>query len=227
MTPHSEALAGTTCVHFDVRSDNLLIARDRVVLVDWNWTSAGADWIDVVCLALEVHVTGGDAEHDPDAAQPDPSAQGDAHQDQADDRRDRLPLQREAMTGCEDRARRRHHESGEDVDHDERAVDLLDRRVLGITDLVAPLERAERLAGLEHGRDGLELLDRVALAFAAATLAQLGVAFSVALIAFAIHLGWQARQVRTDDGVLALRLFKSNTWAGVILFIALALGALR
>jgi hypothetical protein len=32
--------------------------------------------------------------------------------------------------------------------------------------------------------------------------------------------------VKVDDGVLALRLFKSNTWAGLILFVAISLGGL-
>ncbi|MBW8814821.1 MAG: 4-hydroxybenzoate octaprenyltransferase [Caulobacterales bacterium] len=64
----------------------------------------------------------------------------------------------------------------------------------------------------------------MACALAAGVLAQLGVAFSVALIAYAIQLGLQARRVRVDDGALALQLFRSNTWAGLILFVALALG---
>jgi 4-hydroxybenzoate polyprenyltransferase len=67
----------------------------------------------------------------------------------------------------------------------------------------------------------------LACAFAAGTLAQLGLAFDVALIAYAIHLGLQARRVRVDDGALALRLFQSNAWAGLMLFAALALGVLR
>ena len=67
----------------------------------------------------------------------------------------------------------------------------------------------------------------IAAAYAAGWYAGLGLGFSVALIAFAIHLGWQARQVKVDDGALALRLFRSNVWAGLILAVALALGVLR
>jgi 4-hydroxybenzoate polyprenyltransferase len=67
----------------------------------------------------------------------------------------------------------------------------------------------------------------VAFAFVAGTLAHLGLAFSVALIAFAIHLGMQARRVQVDDPALALRLFKSNVWAGLILFVAIVAGTLR
>lgn len=66
----------------------------------------------------------------------------------------------------------------------------------------------------------------LALALAAGVLGRLGVGFSLLLVAFAVHLGLQARRVRMDDPVLALRLFKSNTWAGLILFAALAAGAL-
>jgi hypothetical protein len=53
---------GSTCVHLDVRSDNVLITGDGVVLVDWNWAGTGPPWVDTVCLALEVRTTGGDAE---------------------------------------------------------------------------------------------------------------------------------------------------------------------
>ena len=49
---------------------------------------------------------------------------------------------------------------------------------------------------------------------------------SLGLLAFAIHLGLQARRVRVDDPRLALRLFKSNAGAGLILFAALAAGRL-
>jgi 4-hydroxybenzoate polyprenyltransferase len=55
-------------------------------------------------------------------------------------------------------------------------------------------------------------------------IARLSPAFYVLLAAYAAPLVWQARQVRVDDGVLALRLFKSNTWAGLILFVAIAAG---
>lgn len=47
------------------------------------------------------------------------------------------------------------------------------------------------------------------------------------LVLYAAHLlVWQATRVRTDDPALALKLFRSNTWAGVILFVAIAAGAL-
>jgi 4-hydroxybenzoate polyprenyltransferase len=67
----------------------------------------------------------------------------------------------------------------------------------------------------------------VACAFVAGRSAGLGLGFHVALFAFAIHLALQARRVRTDDPALALRLFKSNAWAGLLLVLALSAGAIR
>jgi 4-hydroxybenzoate polyprenyltransferase len=56
-------------------------------------------------------------------------------------------------------------------------------------------------------------------------LAGLTVVFYVLLAGYALALIRQARRVRVGDPVLALRLFKSNTWAGVILFFAILCGA--
>lgn len=69
-------------------------------------------------------------------------------------------------------------------------------------------------------------LAAMALAFAAGVLGRLGPGFSILLLAFATHLGLQARRVRVDDPVLALKLFKSNAVAGLILTAALAAGVL-
>jgi len=63
-----------------------------------------------------------------------------------------------------------------------------------------------------------------ALATAAGVTAGLGAVFYIGLALFAAQLGWQARTMKLDDPDLALRLFKSNTVAGAILFAALALG---
>ncbi len=46
-------------------------------------------------------------------------------------------------------------------------------------------------------------------------------------LAFAVHLGWQARGVDIKDGAGALKLFRSNRDAGLLLFAGLALGAIR
>ena len=61
------------------------------------------------------------------------------------------------------------------------------------------------------------------LAAAAGWTAGLGAPFYGLTVAYALQLGWQARGVRLDDPAHALRLFKSNTWAGAILFAAFVL----
>ena len=65
----------------------------------------------------------------------------------------------------------------------------------------------------------------VALAAATAATAHLGPLVWPFLAAYALHVLWQARTLRVDDGVLALRLFKSNREAGLILFLGLMAGA--
>jgi aminoglycoside phosphotransferase (APT) family kinase protein len=45
-----EASAGETLVHGDVRSDNVLLAADRVVFVDWPHAAVGARWFDLLCF---------------------------------------------------------------------------------------------------------------------------------------------------------------------------------
>jgi len=64
----------------------------------------------------------------------------------------------------------------------------------------------------------------LAFALAASVVAGLGLGFSIGLIGLAIHLGLQARRVRIDDGALALKLFRSNTGAGLILVAAIVAG---
>jgi len=60
----------------------------------------------------------------------------------------------------------------------------------------------------------------------AGALAGLGPLFYAGLALYAAHLlAWQATRVRVDDPVLALKIFRSNTWAGLILFAAVAAGA--
>jgi 4-hydroxybenzoate polyprenyltransferase len=64
----------------------------------------------------------------------------------------------------------------------------------------------------------------LALLAAMGAVAGLSPIFYAGLAAYGLHLVWQARRVRIEDGGLALRLFKSNSWAGAILFAALAAG---
>jgi 4-hydroxybenzoate polyprenyltransferase len=55
----------------------------------------------------------------------------------------------------------------------------------------------------------------------------LGPLFFPPFALFAAHLSNQARRLKLDDPVLALRLFKSNRQAGLLLFVALAAGLWR
>jgi 4-hydroxybenzoate polyprenyltransferase len=65
------------------------------------------------------------------------------------------------------------------------------------------------------------------LAFAAAYAAHLGPLFIPFGVLYALHLFRQAAQVRMDSSSLALRLFRSNRTAGLILFFGLAAGMWR
>ena len=67
----------------------------------------------------------------------------------------------------------------------------------------------------------------VALAYAAGALVHLGPFFFAGVALFAMHLGRQPFLLRVDEPATALKLFKSNTIAGLILFAALALGVFR
>jgi hypothetical protein len=59
------AIAGDTLVHLDVRADNLLVRADgSVVLVDWPWACRGCQWLDSLCLLINVELYGG---HDVEA----------------------------------------------------------------------------------------------------------------------------------------------------------------
>lgn len=52
-------LAGRSLVHLDVRSDNICIAGDRVVLVDWNLACVGNPLVDVVAWLPSLRLEGG------------------------------------------------------------------------------------------------------------------------------------------------------------------------
>ena len=66
-----------------------------------------------------------------------------------------------------------------------------------------------------------------ALALAAGYVARLGLLFYPFLAVFVLHLLWQSQDLRVDDPKGALRLFRSNRDAGLILALGLALGAIR
>ncbi|HTO66003.1 MAG TPA: 4-hydroxybenzoate octaprenyltransferase [Bradyrhizobium sp.] len=66
----------------------------------------------------------------------------------------------------------------------------------------------------------------VVLIGGALTLAGAGALAWIGLAAFAVHLGWQIRTLRTSDGALCWRLFLSNRDAGLLLFAGLVADAL-
>lgn len=63
-----------------------------------------------------------------------------------------------------------------------------------------------------------------ALAVACAVVAGLGPLSVVPLSLFGLHLVWQARALKIEDPALALRLFRANREAGLLLLAALILG---
>jgi 4-hydroxybenzoate polyprenyltransferase len=67
----------------------------------------------------------------------------------------------------------------------------------------------------------------IALVLGAGALAGLGPLYPLVLALYAGHLIWQAMRLRIDDPMSALRLFKSNRDAGLVLFAALIAGLWR
>lgn len=53
------AIAGETLLHLDIRADNILLAPDRVWIVDWPHARIGAAWVDLVWFAPSVAMQGG------------------------------------------------------------------------------------------------------------------------------------------------------------------------
>lgn len=53
------AVAGDTLVHGDLRADNVLLAGERVVFVDWPQAMAGAPWLDLLLMLPSVAMQGG------------------------------------------------------------------------------------------------------------------------------------------------------------------------
>jgi 4-hydroxybenzoate polyprenyltransferase len=77
-------------------------------------------------------------------------------------------------------------------------------------------------------RMGVGVFYAVGVAFAALAGASAGLGpwFWPGLALFSLQLAFQTARVRREDGALALRLFKSNRDAGLILLFAIGLGAL-
>ncbi len=93
--------------------------------------------------------------------------------------------------------------------------------------MVGVKSSARRLgAGVQRGV-GVFYLLTVILTVGAGAAAGLGPVFYVALLPWAAHLYRQVRDVRVDEPALALRLFKSNREAGLILLLAIILGSVQ
>lgn len=54
-----EVTAGATLVHWDARSDNVLLRDGEAVLLDWAWACRGATWLDTLLLAVDFVIQGG------------------------------------------------------------------------------------------------------------------------------------------------------------------------
>lgn len=92
--------------------------------------------------------------------------------------------------------------------------------------MVGVKSSARRLGGRVRGGVLVFYVLAVAFATAAGWSADLGGGYFVGVAVYAAHLGWQAWRLRADEPALALRLFKSNREAGLILLAAIGLGAL-
>ncbi|SCY88032.1 4-hydroxybenzoate octaprenyltransferase [Microvirga guangxiensis] len=73
---------------------------------------------------------------------------------------------------------------------------------------------------------GLCYVLTIALMAAAFRQADVGIVSFIGLGIFALHLGWQVTRLDRSDGAGALRLFRSNRDAGLILFAAMIVDAL-
>jgi hypothetical protein len=51
--------AGDGLVHWDARSDNVLLRGGEAVLLDWAWACRGAPWLDTLLLAVDLVLQGG------------------------------------------------------------------------------------------------------------------------------------------------------------------------
>ena len=95
-------------------------------------------------------------------------------------------------------------------------------------DAMVGVKSSARRLGAGVGR-GVTIFYALAILMAglAGFAADLGPLFWLGLAAYAAHLILQVRKLRLDDAALALKLFKSNREAGLILLAAIALGSIQ
>jgi 4-hydroxybenzoate polyprenyltransferase len=93
-------------------------------------------------------------------------------------------------------------------------------------DEVVGIKSSARLFG-PHVRGAVAASFAITVVLIAVCLAmvQAGAIAYAALAAFAAHLAWQVRRIDPHDGAVALRLFRSNRDAGLILFAGLTVAA--
>ena len=94
-------------------------------------------------------------------------------------------------------------------------------------DEIVGIKSSARFFG-ENVRLGVGICYAIAIVLITASLflAGAGVPSFMGLGAFALHLGWQVARIDREDGAGALRLFRSNRDAGLILFAAMILDCL-
>ncbi|MFJ7243623.1 phosphotransferase [Kitasatospora sp. NPDC098652] len=54
----ARATEGDTLLHCDLRADNMLLARGRVMVIDWSWFARGATWVDAAFLLPQLVLAG-------------------------------------------------------------------------------------------------------------------------------------------------------------------------
>jgi len=88
-------------------------------------------------------------------------------------------------------------------------------------DALAGVKSSARALG-RHARAGVAGFYAVALAFWAAALWRMRPEWlgTAALLPVALHFGWQVAALRVDDGADALAKFRSNRFAGLLMFLA-------
>jgi 4-hydroxybenzoate polyprenyltransferase len=93
-------------------------------------------------------------------------------------------------------------------------------------DEVVGIKSSARLFG-SHVRLGIGLCYGFAVLLLGLALARVGAGplAYLGVLAFGAHLAWQAWRIERGNGMLALRLFRSNRDAGLILFAMLSLAA--
>lgn len=94
-------------------------------------------------------------------------------------------------------------------------------------DEIAGIKSSARFFG-ERVKQGVGICYGLTLILMTAAFVQAGVGIAsfVGLGLFALHLGWQVARIDRSDGAGALRLFRSNRDAGLILFAAMVADAL-